>query len=143
AGCAFCHENSTVEGVHGDLNAKFFDTLRAGTELAIGGGNPLSHPDLIPFLKRMKNQGVIANLTVNQMHFEKSQKLIDQLVSDGLIKGLGISFMKYSSDFVNKVKQYNNAVIHVITGVVSLKELEKLYDNDLKLLILGYKYLRR
>jgi organic radical activating enzyme len=143
AGCAYCHENSTVEGLHGDLNAKFFDTLRTGTELAIGGGNPLSHPKLVPFLRRIKDQGVISNLTVNQIHFEKSQELIDMLVTDGLIKGLGISFMRYSDKFIRAVQKYDNAVLHVINGVVNLKELEKLYNSNLKLLILGYKYLRR
>lgn len=56
-GCRMCHENSTPDGKHGDLSLPFLSTLRAGTELAIGGGNPLVHPDLIPFLERMKDQG--------------------------------------------------------------------------------------
>ena len=48
--CAFCHENSTPDGDHGDiLNAKFIDTLRPYTEIAIGGGCPLLHPDLGEF----------------------------------------------------------------------------------------------
>ena len=42
--CAMCHENSTKDGVHGDImNAKFIDTLHPYTELAIGGGNPLDN----------------------------------------------------------------------------------------------------
>jgi organic radical activating enzyme len=143
AGCAFCHENSTVKGLHGDINAAFFDTLRMGTELAIGGGNPLSHPDLIPFLERMKKQGVISNLTVNQMHFIKSRELIDYLISNELIKGLGVSFMRYSDELVTLLKNYRHTVLHVISGVVSYSELKKLFNHDLKLLILGYKYLRR
>ena len=50
--CPFCHEASTPDGKHGDiLNLPFLDTLHPYTELAIGGGNPLSHPDLIPFLR--------------------------------------------------------------------------------------------
>ena len=53
ANCPMCHENSGTHGLHADLNASFLSSLPAGIELAIGGGNPLSHPDLIPFLKRI------------------------------------------------------------------------------------------
>ena len=42
--CLMCHEDSSTKGVHGNLEHPFLDTLVAGTELAIGGGNPLSHP---------------------------------------------------------------------------------------------------
>ena len=63
--CPMCHEKSSINGKHGNLNEEFLSTLKRGTELAIGGGNPLSHPDLIPFLTGMKEQGVICNLTVN------------------------------------------------------------------------------
>ena len=66
AGCAYCHENSTVKGVHGDLRRieKTIDSLHAGTELAIGGGNALAHPDLIWFLEKLKKKGVITNIFV-------------------------------------------------------------------------------
>lgn len=88
-GCPMCHENSTVDGLHGDiLNPQFINTLRPYTEMAIGGGNPLAHPDLIPFLEKLKERKVIANMTVNQVHFEKSQDVVRKLVDDGLINGL-------------------------------------------------------
>ena len=65
-GCKFCHENSVVDGKHGDiLGAKFIDTLHPYTEIAIGGGNPLEHPDLIPFLKKLKSLKMIPNMTIN------------------------------------------------------------------------------
>lgn len=58
-----CHENSMVNGKHGDLNAlePMIATLHAGTECSVGGGNALAHPDLVWFLERLKevrrNQG--------------------------------------------------------------------------------------
>ena len=70
--CPMCHESSSINGRHADLNSPFLDTIGSGTELAIGGGNPLSHPDLAQFLARMKNRGVICNLTVNERHLLKS-----------------------------------------------------------------------
>lgn len=143
-GCAYCHEGSTCDGKLGDiLNAKFIDTLHPYQEVALGGGNVLEHPDLIPFLEKLKERKVIANMTVHQYHFEQNQELIRDLVNRKLIYGLGVSLSKPTEYFVSLIKQYPNAVIHVINGVFSPYDLEKLRDNDLKILILGYKQLRR
>lgn len=143
-GCPFCHENSTPTGYHGDIfNAKFIDTLLPYTELALGGGNPLEHPDLIPFLQKCKKKSLIPNITINQTHFIKKFDLVKRLVDNQLIYGLGISLVEPTKDFIDKVKQFPNAVIHVINGVHTVETLQKLYDQGLKILILGYKYFRR
>lgn len=142
-GCPFCYEGCTPNGKHGDiLNYKFLDTLHPYTELAING-NDMSHPDLIPFLERLKEKKVIANITVNQMHFEMHQSIIRDLIDRDLIYGLGISLKKPTEEFISLVKQYTNAVIHVINGILSESDVEMLSDNNLKVLILGYKQLRR
>ena len=146
AGCLFCHENSTKHGFHGGLRHEvlpFIYSLRPYTELAIGGGNPLSHPELIDFLVRLKNKKVISNLTVNQIHFEKQYDRVAKLVEQKLIYGLGVSMIKATNTFCDMVSIHPNTVVHVINGVVQEKDLEKLYNKNLKLLILGYKYLRR
>lgn len=143
-GCKFCHEGSSTGGKHGDiLNQKFVDTLHPYQELAIGGGDATSHPDLIPFLKRLKAKKVIANMTVNQSHFEQKQDLIRQLVNEKLIYGLGVSLVNPTQKFIDLITQYDNAVIHVINGILSLDDINALADKNLKLLILGYKHLRR
>lgn len=143
-GCPMCHENSTVDGLHGDiLNPRFINTLRPYTEMAIGGGNPLAHPDLIPFLEKLKERKVIANMTVNQVHFEKSQDMVRKLVDDGLINGLGVSLVNANDKFVELIKQYPNAVIHTINGLLKPSDIEVLQNNGLKMLILGYKTFRR
>ena len=145
-GCAFCHENSTPEGLHGDImNLKFIETLLPYTELALGGGNPLTHPDLVPFLEKCKSLKLIPSMTINQVHFMKPEyaELIDKLVSEKLIYGLGISLTRATDEFIAKVKKYPNAVIHIINGFQPLAEVRKLYDQNLKVLILGYKMFRR
>ena len=142
-GCPFCYEGCTTNGKHGDiLNYKFLDTLHPYTELAING-NDLSHPDLIPFLEKMKSKKIIANMTVNQIHFERHYDFIYELVSKNLIYGLGVSLKKPTEDFIIKIKRFPNAVIHCINGILSPSDYEILKDNDLKMLILGYKQLRR
>lgn len=142
--CPFCHEGSTPDGKHGDiLNEKFIETLHPFQECAIGGGNILEHPDLIPFLEKLKEKKVIANITVNQIHFEKEQELIKKLVDEKLIYGLGVSLVKPTDKFINLIKQYPNAVVHVINGVLTESDVKAMENNNLKMLILGYKHLRR
>lgn len=143
-GCSFCHEGSSSSGKHGEiLNQKFIETLHPYQEVAIGGGDATSHPDLIPFLHRLREKKVIANLTVSQHHFEQKQELIKQLVNENLIYGLGVSLAFPSSRFIQLIKQYPNAVIHTINGILSPIDIKSLADQNLKLLILGYKHLRR
>ena len=142
-GCAFCYEGCTPNGIHGDiLNYKFLDTLHPYTELAING-NDLSHPDLIPFMHKMKDKKIILNMTVNQIHFERHFETIKNWIDENLIYGLGISLREPTDMFIDMVKQIPNAVIHVINGVVSVSDLARLAGHDLKILVLGYKYLRR
>ena len=143
-GCKFCHEGSTIDGKHGDiLNAKCIETLHPYQEVALGGGDVTSHPDLIPFLHKLKERKVIANITVNQKHFEEKQDLIKQLVDKKLVYGIGVSLVNPTDSFISLIKKYPNAVIHVINGVVTERDIEKLADNNLKMLILDYKQLRR
>lgn len=143
-GCSFCHEDSNPNGKHGDiLNLSFIDTLLPYTEIAIGGGNPLTHPDLVPFLEKLKERKLIANITFNQYHFMDNVDFIRELVDKKLVYGVGVSMMYASDKFVECVSKFSNAVIHVINGIVSVDDLKMLANHNLKILILGYKEFRR
>jgi hypothetical protein len=143
-GCPMCHENSTPDGKHADiLGPSFLDKLHPYTELAIGGGNPLEHPDLYEFLVKCKERKFIPSMTINQKHFEANYDLVKKLVDEELIYGLGISLVAPTTEFIKLVKTIPNAVIHIINGLVSLTKLIKMKDHDLKILILGYKIFRR
>ena len=143
-GCPMCHEDSKPNGKHGDiLNVPFFDTLNPYTEIAIGGGNPLSHPDLIPFLEQLKSKKLIPSMTVNQVHFMKNLGLIEELANKKLIYGIGVSLNSVNDEFIEAIRKFPNAVIHVIDGIVHPTQLEELANKGLKILILGYKEFRR
>lgn len=143
-GCPMCHENSTKDGAIGDIMSEgFIDKLHPYTELAIGGGNPLEHPDLVPFLEKCKRLNLIPSMTVNQVHFMKNRHFLKFLVEQKLIYGLGVSLVMVKNDFIDALKEFPNAVIHVINGIVTPLELEALSGEGLKILILGYKQFRR
>lgn len=73
-----CYENSISDGKHGDiLTLKFLETLHPYAEIAIGGSNPLEHPDPAPFLEYYREKKFIPSMTVNQVHFEENLDFID------------------------------------------------------------------
>ena len=138
--CPMCHENSSENGTFASLHDSFLNDLPAGLELAIGGGNPLSHPGLKDFLMRMKEQKVICNLTVHWWHFEKWLDTLKALQSEDLIKGLGVSVNENVADKVlEDIAAFPNAVVHCVAGIVDALFIRKLLEHDLKVLILGYK----
>ena len=139
-GCPMCHEKSTPDGKHGDImNAEFIDKLRPGTEMAIGGGAVTGHPDLIPFLKKLKSIGVIPSITVNQREYKDNFDLVNRLVEEKLIYGLGVSFISFDDEFWDKVIKNKNVVVHLIAGIHGGDVFDYFTNKGAKILILGYK----
>ena len=143
--CAFCHEKSDLNGKHADLEylLDILQDLPKGTELAIGGGNPLAHPGLVPFLETCRSFGLIPNLTINYtaLYTEKYVKLINKLIDEKLVYGVGLSIPDdFTEYFVSTINNRENVVYHVIAGVNSLSILDKIKESCVqKCLILGYK----
>ena len=143
--CEYCYEGSSINGKHGDiLNLKFWDTLHKGQEVAING-NDLSHPDLITLLERLQKQDIVVNITLNQVHFLKYIDKVKELINNKLIYGLGVSLVYPSDLLLNTLKDsiFKNVIVHTINGILTPEQVYKLKDKDIKLLILGYKHLRR
>ena len=141
-GCEWCYYGCSPTGKHGKLTGwKFFDSMRPYTEIAINLQFPL-HPDLESFLFEMRQRKIIVNATINQNHFmsDSGRELIEAYSDLGLIKGIGISLTDPTQEgFIDEVKKYPNAVIHVIAGVTPWEDIQYLMGHGLKLLILGYK----
>jgi MoaA/NifB/PqqE/SkfB family radical SAM enzyme len=144
ADCKFCHERSDSNGKHGDLDfaIKLFSALPAGTELAIGGGDPTSHPNVEYMLSELKNIGVISNITVNSLHIRKNFEQLREWIQNKYIHGLGISYTPAMMDqCVAIAKESSNVVFHMIMGVNTVDDLNRLIEKveNPKVLLLGYK----
>jgi len=141
-GCEWCYYGCSPTGKHGKLTGwKFFDSMRPYTEIAINLQSPVN-PDLIPFLTEMRDRKIIVNVTVNQNHFmdDSMLALICHLERHSLIKGIGVSLTNpRQDDFLETIKEFPNAVIHVIAGITPWEDIQHLMGYGLKLLILGYK----
>lgn len=143
-GCPMCHENSTFDGKYCDVDnaINIIEKIPPYTELAIGGGNPLSYPYLLTLLEKCKKRNLIANITVNKYHFIQNFELIYNLYICNYIKGIGISVFDIKEEEINLIKKVNG-VCHVIIGVTPIEVMKKLADNNIKVLVLGYKNFRR
>lgn len=154
AGCSYCHEESTIKGKHSDpfqeRYCKIFEDLPAGVEIAIGGGDPTSHPDLAPWLRFLAEKDKVANLTINHFHLGKQSWRLEQWKEYGWLKGVGISYnylldCKYGEYALDRWLGQDNTVIHLIAGVNTPEQLFKLWKRSqklgktLKVLLLGYK----
>lgn len=71
-GCNFCYKNSTSDGkvMTIDEYCQVLDSIRSpkyGTvfQVAIGGGEPLEHPDFLKIVEETDKRGIILNFTTN------------------------------------------------------------------------------
>ena len=138
--CSFCHESATTNGAECDyeeLKGKL-SGLPAGIELAIGGN--IISAELIDFCEWATNQGYIVNLTVNQGHVATYQLQLDELISNGWIKGLGISYRRSleKDNVPERFKRYEHTVLHVIAGIDDINDILN-YTSYTKVLVLGEK----
>ena len=142
--CEFCYANSSIHGKHADklFIKNIISQMRPYTEIAIGGGNPLEHPDLIEILEYAKERNVICNMTIKDVDAIKYNELINSLYENNLIYSFGIS--PTTIETIKRFKQQCSIrfdfILHLILGVHSLDfihEIEKEYFD--KILILGYK----
>lgn len=135
AGCPWCHEKSTVKGKHCDVDKtiQLLKDLRPGTEIAIGGGDPLSHPEFERFVYSLRDLGLVPSVTVNGRHFDRHRAILEKLTSNEKLFGVGVSYHDRLPPW-----DYPHMVVHLIAGVNPPSVLDEA-SRRLKLLVLGYK----
>lgn len=145
--CPFCHENSNENGkvasLHNMIN--FVKSLPPYIEIAVGGGNLMEsfcHTKL--FLNMLKEAKAVPSITVRQDDFMEYLDMLDEWKEDGLIYGIGVSLIDSSDNsFIKAVQERPYVIIHVIAGLLNTAQYVNLINKDLKLLILGYKTVRK
>ncbi len=135
AGCAWCHEESTTKGTHCDVERTLalLKAMPHGSEVAIGGGDPLSHPDFERLVRGLRGFGIVPSVTVNGRHFERHREVLERLTHDKQLFGVGVSYHDSIPDW-----DYEHMVLHLIAGVNPPSVLDGV-GRRLKVLLLGYK----
>lgn len=74
-GCTFCYQSSTKKGIHGtDENiSKAIKMLSnsGAMEIAIGGGEPTSHPSLLNILREIRQHNMLACFTTKNFNLHE------------------------------------------------------------------------
>lgn len=142
-GCKYCYLGASPSGKHGSFDYKFLEDLRPYTELAINI-NAFMIPDRFEsFLERMKAKKVIVNATVNQKTIPAMSGTIDRWLKDGLLNAIGISFYQADEELFKYLEKWPNTVLHVICGLITKDDLDKLANKGVRILFLGYKQVGR
>lgn len=149
--CSFCYQGSSKEGVHGDRYYidSVIRTLAKNEvfEVALGGGDPTSHPNFSEILRTCRWQHVVPNFTVASIDWlddEKKRKewlyfcggIAYSVVTGYEVRHLGFALNKYQIPS-------NKFQVQIIEGVVSDYQfnqiLEECHYHNLTLTILGFK----
>lgn len=104
-----------------------------GTEIAIGGGDPLSHPEFERLVRGLRSFGIVPSVTVNGRHFERHRETLERLTHDKQLFGVGVSYHDAIPDW-----DYEHMVLHLIAGVNHPSVLDDA-KRRMKVLLLGYK----
>lgn len=145
--CKYCHEGSSSYGEIAQLTnvINFADTLPPYTEIAVGGGdimNTVYHTEMI--LKIFKEHKALCSITVHQNDFIKKYETIKRWIDEKLIYGVGVSLHNVDDpDLWKLLNKTPTAILHIIAGIATAHELEEIVNHHAKVLILGYKILRR
>lgn len=136
-GCPWCHESSGSLGKHSDpvLLLEKLKGLPGNTEIAIGGGNPLSHPELDDILDGLNSFGYITNMTIRDKDITEGLRLPRK------IKGLGISVTPGISpkEYLGFISSRGNLVAHMILGINTPEDYVEVKKYFPRILWLGFK----
>lgn len=155
AGCPYCYQDSSTTGTHAsadDLNTFAREAGRLGVfEVAIGGGEPTSHPQFINILREFRENGIVPNFSTQQ---------IDWLNNSEIVKAVkkycgGVALSTQDPDRANAFlrecyKKEIRSSIHYVLGITPLSNLEKMLKSDShdswttrNIVLLAYKQMGR
>ena len=142
-GCPHCYASAVDEGKHvawEDLARVVQQMKDCGVcQVALGGGEPLIHPDIIRLLKLCHESGIVPNITTGGMNFsdEKLQALHDYCGAVGIsMEGVGKRYSRWRTwGFDNFIKALNRmheadipTVIQITLSARNIDELDEMVD---------------
>lgn len=142
AECDFCYRKSSKKGKHADYydTTKIIKTLseRGVLEVAIGGGEPLSHPNILDILETCRKHNITPNLTTKAFDIFKFPSLWEKL--RGLCGGIGVSVQDIKD--LERIPEGEGVTYHIILEqqtTESLKKITSKIERWGSVLLLGAK----
>jgi hypothetical protein len=149
--CPYCYQASSVGGIHAaDENITNITHAleKMGVfEVAIGGGEPMSHPSFLSILQRLGRCGIVANFSTREIDWLalpwKSGPILDSIgafavsVTDSAQVEVLSGLMTLNS--IPKKKVTIQCVIGVVTSFGLSCILEAAYKAGIRVTLLGFK----
>jgi hypothetical protein len=151
AGCKYCYQDSTTKGKHASYEyiSSLLYALRdlEVFEVAIGGGEPFKHPDILNILKLSREHGILPNISTRNLEWMTdipSITTVDKCVGK-------VGFSCSNEDDVHALLYHieksglsnSKFVVHYVLGSSPIDEFKKMInlidDAYLGILLLGYK----
>lgn len=153
-GCTFCYRNSSADGALMSiadynlvLNQLTHPSYGPIFQVALGGGEPLEHPDFLHIIKITAERGIVANFTTNGIHLTSgiAKKLSGRVGAIALSTDLIANIPRNSIDIA--VGEGIKTNLHFILNRKSIDDAIKILEgqyNDLlsginSLIFLTYK----
>ncbi len=146
-GCRNCYQASTEDGQHGDIEY-ITDIIKAlhlmdCFEIAIGGGEPATHPQFAQILNMCDVYNITPNFTTFGTDWLQDQEIVDAVKK--YVGGIGVSV--YSKNSVQKYWTIKNALkdskvqvmVQHVAGMFPFKTTYELVKEVDHILLLGYK----
>lgn len=149
--CEFCYKNSGCSGKHADmkvLNNIIYQMGNAGVfEIAIGGGDPVSHPEFSKILYKIKNSGIVPSFSTRSTKWLDNGEIVKSVKENCGAVAFSVRNAKEVKSFIAKSEKVGiKPSLHFVLGGSDLKNIPKimdLRDRYEKLIILGFKNIGR
>jgi organic radical activating enzyme len=155
-GCSFCYQSSTAQGQHASLDdvKRVIDILANSKtfEIAIGGGEPTTHPELAKILEHASAKGMSAGFTTRNFKidevpgFERIMNTADS-IAFSCHSAKEISRVYEIADIVSSIIRIHserpNFYIQIIPELYTTKHFTEMLDmcanRWMPVTLLGYK----
>jgi organic radical activating enzyme len=142
--CSWCYMDSKETDNHYDnvlsKIESFFEPLSKNErpfQVAIGGGEPTSHPDFIPTLKLFKQMGIEPNYTTNGMWIKRKSDYMQKLLeaTREYCGGVAVSCHPHLKDYwriASKLYLHFNVKLNfhiIISDKESIDYFKEIYDE--------------
>lgn len=123
-GCEFCYKGSTnnnsfmkVEEYEYVLSSLQSESWGNVFQVALGGGEPLEHPNFIEIIEKTHQRGIVANFTTNGIHL--TENIVNSIKNK--VGAVAIS--------VNKIQELNTSKIKLLTDAGVKTNIHFVLDN--------------
>jgi MoaA/NifB/PqqE/SkfB family radical SAM enzyme len=153
-GCSYCYQGSSPNGKHAEAGQVRHIAMALGDlktfEVAIGGGEPTSHPRFIDILRDFKSYGVKPNFSTRNVDWLVEN--YDKIKGTVGAVGLSVDGPDGLGDKLSKLRDGEGHIlipvtVHLAVGVCSEEDLKKTLEVckefGVTLLLLGWKNVNR